>query len=165
MQASAQPAPIPAAAYAPGYGSPYLPRLRVTRHLQVLGILWCVYGAYRVITGLLGMFFLQAWATRGFGDGWPFNGHMSPQFPAAWMSYIVPLIAVTTIIAAALAFLTGFALLSRRSWGRTLAVVVAVLALFKFPLGTALGIYTLWVVAPRESGLEYESMTVRNPGL
>ena len=29
-----------------------------------------------------------------------------------------------------------------------LAIVVAILALLKFPIGTALGIYTLWVLAP-----------------
>lgn len=161
-----QPYPAPpfsAAGYGPAHTSPFLPRLRVTRNLQILGVLWCVFGAYRVIGGLIGMFFLQAWATHGFGNGtWPFGGHMGPQFPQAWMGFLLPVIATLTIVSAALAFLTGFSLLSSRPWGRTLAIVAAILALFKFPLGTALGIYTLWVLAPGASGVEYDSITARS---
>jgi hypothetical protein len=131
----------------------------VTRNLQALGILWCVYGAYRILSGLAGMFFLQAFTAHGFGSGWPFNGRMPPQFPPPWMGFFVPVIATLTISAAAVAFVTAYGLVTRRPWGRTLAIVVAVLALFNFPLGTALGIYTLYVMAPADSGLEYGSLT------
>ena len=33
---------------------------RVQRNLQTLGILWCVLGVYRVVSGLIGMIFLRA---------------------------------------------------------------------------------------------------------
>jgi len=155
-----QPAP---AGYVPAYTPAFGPRLRVTRNLQALGVLWCVFGAYRIVGGLIGMFFLQAVARHAFG-GWPFPGHIPPQLPQTWMAFLVPVIATLTIVSAALAFLTGYSLLSRRPWGRTLAIVAAVLALFKFPLGTALGIYTLWVLAPGESGVEYDSITALSPG-
>jgi hypothetical protein len=39
-----------------------------------------------------------------------------------------------------------------------LGIVVAILSLLKFPIGTALGIYTLWVLAPAESGAEYDAI-------
>ncbi len=80
------------------------------------------------------------------------------------MGFLVPVLASVTIVSAALAFITGYGLLSRRSWGRTLAIVAAVLALFKFPFGTGLGIYTLWVLAPGESGAEYDSITAQSLG-
>jgi hypothetical protein len=64
-------------------------------------------------------------------------------------------------VLAALALLAGFSLLNRKSYGRVLTIVLAVLALFKFPLGTALGIYTLWVLAPATSAMEYEAMSAR----
>jgi ABC-type spermidine/putrescine transport system permease subunit II len=51
--------------------------------------------------------------------------------------------------------LTGYALLTRQPWGRVLAIVFAILALIHLPLGTALGIYTLWVLAPGASADEY----------
>ncbi len=61
-----------------------------------------------------------------------------------------------------LPLLVGWSLLTRRTWGRVLAIVAAVLVLFKFPFGTALGVYTLWVLAPAVSGLEYDS--IAEPG-
>jgi len=40
----------------------------------------------------------------------------------------------------------GYGLLRRRVWGRILALVVGFLGLINFPLGTAIGIYTFWVL-------------------
>jgi len=37
--------------------------------------------------------------------------------------------------------------------------VFGVLALLKIPFGTALGIYTRWVLAPRASWAEWESLS------
>ena len=40
----------------------------------------------------------------------------------------------------------GWALFSGRSWGRPLVLVLGALHLINIPLGTALGIYTLWAL-------------------
>ena len=141
-----------------GYGlAPTGPR--VQRHLQTLGTLWCVYGAYRVITGLIGLFFVRAFAWHRFGYDWPFGAwgmhHHGPPWP--WMGFVPGIIGISVLIAA-LALFAGLSLLNRKPYGRVLAIVLAVLALFKFPLGTALGIYTLWVMAPATSALEYETL-------
>jgi hypothetical protein len=40
----------------------------------------------------------------------------------------------------------GWALLTGRNWGRILVIILAVLGLFNFPIGTAVGAYTLWVL-------------------
>src|SRR5262245_46357391 len=40
----------------------------------------------------------------------------------------------------------GWALFSGRSWGRPLVLVLGALHLINFPLGTALGIYTIWAL-------------------
>jgi hypothetical protein len=135
---------------------------RVQRNLQILGILWCVFGAYRVIGGLIGMFFLRAATMGGFGgDGWPFGGHFGGPFGPTWLASLVPFIAVYTVVTAALALLVGYSLLTCRPWGRTLAIVVGILTLLKPLLGTALGIYTLWVLAPSASGDEYDAIADR----
>jgi ABC-type glycerol-3-phosphate transport system permease component len=147
------------AAYPPAPIHTQVPR--VQRNLQALGILWCVFGAYRVISGLIGMFFLRAVSIGGFGAGWPFDGHVGGTFGPAWMTSLLPVIAVYTVITAALALLVGYSLLTRRPWGRTLAIVVGILTLLKPLLGTALGIYTLWVLAPSVSGYEYDAIADR----
>ena len=153
--------------------SPYLPpaftplrpaRLRVTRNLQTLGILWCLFGAYRIIGGLIGMFVLRAVSSREIRfPGWPFS-HGSP-LPQGWMGILVPVIAAATVASSILAFITAYGLLTRRPWGRTLAIIAGVITLLKFPMGTGLGIYTLWVLAPGESGAEYDSIIAPIPGL
>jgi zinc-ribbon domain len=153
--AAAQPA---YAGYPPASAMPmYRPVPRVQRHLQTLGILWCVFGVYRIVTGLLGMFFFRAVSMHRFGGGWPFDRYGGP-FGPPWMSTLLPVIAFVTVVAAALALLVGFSLLTRKPWGRTIAIIIAVLSLMKFPVGTALGIYTLWVLAPAASGTEYDAI-------
>jgi hypothetical protein len=69
---------------------------------------------------------------------------------------------VFILLTSCLAFVTGFALINRKPWGRTLAIVAAILSLIKIPFGTALGIYTLWVLAPATSGMEYDAIADRS---
>lgn len=71
---------------------------------------------------------------------------------------IAPILVTMTVVMAALALFAGYSLLTRKPWARMLAIVLAILALFKFPLGTALGIYTLWVLAPASSAVEYDAI-------
>jgi hypothetical protein len=42
-----------------------------------------------------------------------------------------------------------------------LAIIIAIISLFKIPFGTVLGIYTLWVLVPSESAVEYEAIAGR----
>jgi hypothetical protein len=55
----------------------------------------------------------------------------------------------------------GSGLLDRRPWARGLALVLGCLALIDFPFGTALGIYTLWVLFSPGADLEYEQLCSR----
>jgi uncharacterized membrane protein HdeD (DUF308 family) len=135
---------------------------RVQRHLQTLGTLWCVYAAYRVLEGLIGMFFFRMFVGRRWGGDWPLRHGMGwGGAPWPWV-HLLPVIAVFTALAAMFAVFVGYSLLTRRTWGRVLGIVAGVLVLFKPVLGTALGIYTLWVLAPAASGIEYDS--IAEPG-
>lgn len=42
--------------------------------------------------------------------------------------------------------LAGIGLLKRRNWGRVLAIIVGFLNLLNVPIGTIIGVYTLWVL-------------------
>jgi len=48
----------------------------------------------------------------------------------------------------------GYGLLRGKAWGRILALVVGFLGLVNFPLGTAIGIYTLWALL-QDSASDY----------
>jgi len=60
------------------------------------------------------------------------------------------------MIAAVVGLMAGWGLLQRAPWARLLALILAFLALFNVPFGTAIGVYTLWVLLPEESGREWE---------
>jgi ABC-type spermidine/putrescine transport system permease subunit II len=57
---------------------------------------------------------------------------------------------------AVVGLIAGVGLLQRAPWARILALVLAFLSLINPPFGTALGIYTLWVLLPSASEEEYQ---------
>src|SRR6266852_3303715 len=62
--------------------------------------------------------------------------------------WLIPSIVLMTLAC------VGWGLLQRQPWARTIAIVLGILALFHPPFGTALGIYTLWVLLAAESRVE-----------
>ena len=49
----------------------------------------------------------------------------------------------------------GWGLLNRKSWARPLVLILGVLNLFSFPVGTALGVYTCWALISGESDVYF----------
>jgi hypothetical protein len=76
--------------------------------------------------------------------------------PSLWLHPFLSFISIVIVAKAAAGFLVGWGLLHREPWARILTIILAFLALFNVPFGTALGIYTLWVLLPAESDVEYE---------
>jgi hypothetical protein len=141
------------AAPPPPYDPYYAMRTRVSQHLQPLAILWFVFGAVRLITGLVAALTLDTMSREGlfqFGD--------APLFVPHLFHALVPVIVVGSSVMGAAALLVGWSLINRKPWARTLAIVIGIIELLKFPLGTALGIYTLWVLAPSASGYEWRGL-------
>jgi len=55
-------------------------------------------------------------------------------------------------------------LLQREPWARTIAIVLAFISLFtNIPVGTAMGVYTMWVLLPAASEQEYGSLVAARP--
>jgi hypothetical protein len=92
--------------------------------------------------------------------GIPFGRGMDGfySFPFAHFPFLVPIITVVLAGRAVLCLVTGIALLRRASWARMLAIVCAFLTLIRPFLGTALAVYTLWVLLPSASGQEYDQI-------
>ena len=137
---------------------PYMPSFlpRVRQNLQTLGVLWIAYGVLRLLTGFVGMFFLRTFTRHRFGFQPHYISIFHTGFPGA--SGLLPFIGTVTVVGVTVAVFVGFSLLNRKPWGRTLGIIAGILSLFTFPVGTALGIYSLWVLAPTQSGFEYDSI-------
>lgn len=132
--------------------APPAPTGRLARHLRILGVLWIALSAIHLLRGagrLIGARAIAMFGPDWFDSrpwGWPV-GHMLPAF-----------LSLTGLISLGLAvagFAAGWGLLERRPWARTLAIVVAVIALLNPILATLLGIYSLWVLLPTESEREW----------
>jgi uncharacterized membrane protein (DUF2068 family) len=125
---------------------PPLPSVnRVNGHLRNLAILWLAYSALRLLPGLV---------LNSFSDwGFPFSGD-APFFVHGILRAVGGVFLVTGVIGV----IAGWGLYERRSWARVLAIVLAFLNLLHPPFGTAIGIYTLWVLLPAASEAEYQRM-------
>ncbi|MCB0195057.1 MAG: hypothetical protein KDJ65_24130 [Anaerolineae bacterium] len=56
-------------------------------------------------------------------------------------------------------FVAGYGLLTHRPWSRLLTIVLAVFNFMNFPLGTLMGMYTIWVLL-QESAAGYFKLQV-----
>jgi hypothetical protein len=138
------------------YPQPPMAYDRVSRNIHGLGILWLVYAGLRVFSGLFGALILHGLFGNHFGNS-DFNLGWSP-FGSMWLASLWPMALFSLLTSVCCILLTGYALLTRQPWGRIFAIVFGILALIHLPLGTALGIYTLWVLAPGISGDEYAAL-------
>lgn len=125
------------------------PGCRLEQHLKILGVLWLVFSIMRALPGLT----LLGIGHFGFGRfGFPFSFPFHGGFLAPLLGSIGVFLSVTAVAGIA----AGWGLLDRRPWARTLAIVLGVLKLFEFPIGTALGVYTLWVLVSPGAEVEYQ---------
>jgi hypothetical protein len=68
-------------------------------------------------------------------------------------------IALLLLAKAACGFIAGWGLLQHEPLARVIVLVLAFLSLFtNIPFGTALGIYTMWVLLPAQSEQEYDAL-------
>jgi hypothetical protein len=81
-----------------------------------------------------------------------------PPQVTVWLRPLISFVGWLILAKAAAGFIAGWGLLQRQEWARTVALVVGFVALLNVPLGTALGIYTLWVLLPRQSDDEYKAL-------
>ena len=76
--------------------------------------------------------------------------------------YVAPLvlsiIGASLFVVAAGGILVGWGLLKHQPWARVAAIVLGIVSLLHPPFGTALGIYTLWVLLSDQGGAEYERL-------
>ena len=109
-------------------------------HKRILGIVYIVTGILLLFGMMMLSFFFSLiipWLTESASEGeWVFT----------WLVPFIRAIALFVCICIALpSLIAGWGLLNGRSWAMILALIVGCLRLFSFPIGTAIGIYTIWV--------------------
>ena len=108
---------------------------RAQKHLTILGALHIAFNITALLGGIVVFTVL------------PGVGLLSASAEAfAVLSGIAYLIGGALLAISAPGILAGIGLLQRRSWARVVGLIVGFLELLNLPFGTALGIYTLWVL-------------------
>jgi hypothetical protein len=128
---------------------------RVEGHVRLVAVFWMVIG---------GLFMIPVIVLFVIGTVAGVAVSQAPDAPTgSWIigSGLFYLIAAMILIVASLQITTGWGLYRLRPWARTLALIMGVVSLISFPFGTALGIYTLWVLIPQTSEQEYRALVAR----
>jgi len=124
---------------------------RVSRHIQILAVLWLASSALNLIGGVV-MFVLGGTLfgrIRGLEMPFAVSGFLHGLFFA---------LGILVLLKALAGFAAGWGLLERQPWARTLTLVLGFVSLLNVPLGTALGIYTIWVLLAPQADEEYRRL-------
>lgn len=123
------------------------------KHIQMAGILNIVY---RSITFLGGVFllFLTAFFWRLFdylvGTG-EIRPHEVPMELVKLVPIVLTFVGIWVILVSIAGIVAAAAVLKRKEWGRILLLVISFFSLIRIPLGTALGVYSIWVLLKDET--------------
>jgi hypothetical protein len=113
---------------------------KMEKHVTVLGILYIAFSA-------LGLLLAIIIFTAVVG-----GGIISGDSEAMAITGIVgPAIALFFVLLSAPGLIGGIYLLKHRPWARILVLVLGFINLIEIPIGTALGIYTIWVLFKNET--------------
>ena len=131
----------------------YTQQGRVQSHVRLAALLWLAFSAFNTIGAII----LFIVATTFFPHMQDFG--VPANVPVHFLVPLLTVIAILLFAKAAVGFLAGWGLLQHERWARILALVLGFIALFtNIPFGTALGVYTMWVLLPTESEREYEKL-------
>jgi hypothetical protein len=114
-------------------------------HLDVVGLIDLIAGVFFTVMGMLvslGVLLFGPWINGA--ALWQQEGGIVALAIMLSVSGVFFALGIPSLIA-------GIGLLKHRGWARVLAIVLAILALTSFPIGTGAGVYTLWVLTRTET--------------
>src|SRR5215831_13684517 len=118
-------------------------------HVKVLAVLHIVLGALGVLIGLgvfAGLVHLDA------------DPDAAVAIPI--LGGIGEIVLIVLLVLSVPGIIVGVGLLSFRPWSRILAIVLSILHILNIPFGTAIDIYSLWVLFSNEGARFFEPRTV-----
>jgi hypothetical protein len=109
---------------------------RMKKHVTVVGAIQIGAGILGLI-GALTVFFALNFAKGMVGDD---------DVPTVVLSFLSISLPILIGFMATLSLVGGIALLSFKSWARILVMIVSVMGCFFIPIGTLIGVYSIWTL-------------------
>lgn len=110
-------------------------------HNRILAILYIISGSLQILGMLLMSAFISALIPFIMDRADP-----EARWIIEWIVPFVRIIAIVVILFFSIpSILGGVALLNEKKWAMTLLLILGCFKLFSFPIGTAIGVYTIWV--------------------
>jgi len=117
------------------------------RHINVVAALQIGYSILGLIIGIV--LFVVFNVIGGFVD------EQEAQF-------VLPIVANVVITLVSIlsipGIIAGIGLFKRKEWARILTLILSVLHLLSFPLGTAVGVYSIWALVQPENVKAFKKM-------
>lgn len=122
----------------------------MNQHVTILAVLYIICGAILLLIGG-GLFMIIAGA-----------GAISGDLEAAAITGIVGVaLGGFFLVLSVPSIIAGVGLLGMRPWARILTLILGALQILNFPFGTALGIYTFWVLLNDQTVAAFTPATVQ----
>jgi hypothetical protein len=128
----------------------------MTRHIDLLAVFYRMWGALALVAGtavlVLALGALAIVTSAG-------RAALGPDMGANLTVSIFFIFAAGALAWGGIHVWTGFALRGHKPWARLVGLALAVLNLFFLPVGTALAVYTFWVLLSNETRRLFEPTT------
>jgi hypothetical protein len=110
-----------------------------------------VVGAIQIGTNILGLFISMGlyFLFSNIMDVMPTED--MPTFVVSFLTYLFSILPVVMGLLSILGLIGSIALMSYKPWGRIIIIIVAALGCLNIPLGTLIGVYTIWVLMQDET--------------
>jgi hypothetical protein len=119
-------------------------------HVRVLGWLNVIFGGLGVLLSFAILGGIVA-VSSIFGIGGE-----EALLPIHIIAMVGGIVTLFTLLLSLPALLLGYGLLNFRPWARVLGLVLSGLSLFHIPIGTALSLYSFWVLLKPETAVLFQ---------
>lgn len=120
------------------------PRQELEKHVHILGWLYIVMNALTIVGAAIAGFMMMG------------VGVLSGEAEAMGVLFIMGMVIGAIMLFVSIpGILAGWGLLQEKNWARILALVLGCLNILSFPVGTAVGAYTLWVLLIHDESHDY----------
>ena len=110
------------------------------KHVRIIAILYLVLSCLGLLTAIFLYYVLNL------------AGAISDDQDASLVLSIVSnVITVILVVSAIPGIIGALGLMKFKEWARILMIIISIISLLNFPLGTILGVYTIWALTHRET--------------